>query len=600
MRLSRLGKFLALAVLYVVIIVGIFVLEFKSDPVISGSSGDLSYVFFGTQGEDGSQQLDNRFMVTFKGLTFLSDGGAPVTVTGPAGERVNCELVSFHEDADSLTAFFTNGVSVTFGQRTGGGSDAGGASLSISVNQDGTPGEVSVPYVVSRNYTAEQQSPENILFSSEGIVMSLTAHAVRENAVAFSPAENTAHYSAYTPGEEFSFDRLEYAAGTTDGELDALSLRLRARLVRDVEDAVNASRADGLSELEIAAYVAELASQNQYERALSFIPDPLKAADRVTYVSAPFFGNLVSASESLAAEEERRASLVQSAPQDALEERGIADYLLRRKNTAEAAAFIDAVSRLQSPGVLQAAGIINIYADLVAGAPALAAPLEGLLDACVSRIEVSCALEDAPEEDPDAARPLRLADEEGDALGASEAVFAGDALKKLGALRGDAALSRAGNLLIYTALSSPEVDSETISELYGVIASENRFFPHAELLGWYGETCVWAWTCSPLIAYRHDEPATAHIAIDFPVELSHYVTFCGIPDFAGQIEIYGLMYRTDPRFETYDSSGYVYRSETQNLFLKSVHRNQSEQVRLFFDSPREFEAADAAARPASP
>ena len=59
----------------------------------------------------------------------------------------------------------------------------------------------------------------------------------------------------------------------------------------------------------------------------------------------------------------------------------------------------------------------------------------------------------------------------------------------------------------------------------------------------------------------------------------------GIEQFSS-IEIYGLQYRTDPRFETYNSSGYVYNAQTKTLFLKFRHKSPVETVRLFYRSRR--------------
>jgi len=60
----------------------------------------------------------------------------------------------------------------------------------------------------------------------------------------------------------------------------------------------------------------------------------------------------------------------------------------------------------------------------------------------------------------------------------------------------------------------------------------------------------------------------------------------GIEQFSS-IEIYGLQFRTDPRFETYNSSGYVYNAQTKTLFLKFRHKSPVETVRLFYRSRRE-------------
>ena len=54
------------------------------------------------------------------------------------------------------------------------------------------------------------------------------------------------------------------------------------------------------------------------------------------------------------------------------------------------------------------------------------------------------------------------------------------------------------------------------------------------------------------------------------------------------IEIYGMKFRTDPRFETYNSSGYVYNARTKTLFLKYRQKSEIEVVRLIYkEEPKE-------------
>ena len=43
-----------------------------------------------------------------------------------------------------------------------------------------------------------------------------------------------------------------------------------------------------------------------------------------------------------------------------------------------------------------------------------------------------------------------------------------------------------------------------------------------------------------------------------------------------------MAFRTDPRFETYNSSGYVYKADSQSLLLKSRHKTQIEKIRMSY------------------
>ena len=48
------------------------------------------------------------------------------------------------------------------------------------------------------------------------------------------------------------------------------------------------------------------------------------------------------------------------------------------------------------------------------------------------------------------------------------------------------------------------------------------------------------------------------------------------------------MFRTDPRFEIYNSSGYVYQNANKSLLIKSRHKSKTELIRLFCDPVSNF------------
>jgi hypothetical protein len=74
------------------------------------------------------------------------------------------------------------------------------------------------------------------------------------------------------------------------------------------------------------------------------------------------------------------------------------------------------------------------------------------------------------------------------------------------------------------------------------------------------------------------------ITASFPQGDTHYMVIKGIKPF-GRIQIYGMDFRTDPRFETYNSSGYRYEAETETLFLKMRHKAEYEDVVIWFTPP---------------
>ena len=106
MRKHPVRKFLGLTVLYAAIIVGIFVLQFKSESIISKAIGPLHISIAQTESDTNVTELKNQFKVTFKGISFSADDENPVvakTDENSAGEKL--VLKSF--DETSLSASFT-------------------------------------------------------------------------------------------------------------------------------------------------------------------------------------------------------------------------------------------------------------------------------------------------------------------------------------------------------------------------------------------------------------------------------------------------------------------------------------------------------------
>ena len=145
---------------------------------------------------------------------------------------------------------------------------------------------------------------------------------------------------------------------------------------------------------------------------------------------------------------------------------------------------------------------------------------------------------------------------------------------------------------------SSSFDLRTLVNLYPLIAYDNWYYPHYEFIHNDKKGLIWAWTCAKEIKYSVDEESALNLSITFPLGLTHYVIFKGIPEFSS-IYIYNTAFRTDPRFETYNSSGYVYKADSQTLLLKSRHKSQIEDIRMSY-TPVVKAAPAPAPKPAEP
>ncbi|MDR0316070.1 MAG: hypothetical protein LBH97_04135 [Treponema sp.] len=104
--------------------------------------------------------------------------------------------------------------------------------------------------------------------------------------------------------------------------------------------------------------------------------------------------------------------------------------------------------------------------------------------------------------------------------------------------------------------------------------------PRAVAMGSQG---IWAWTAASAISITQEgEPLV--ISVTFPAGESHFIMLRGIQPLY-RIQIYNMDWRSDSQFERYDSSGWVYNAQDQILTLKMRHRENVENIRIFFQAP---------------
>lgn len=574
-----LRKFLGLTVLYIIIIVGIFVVQFKSESVISKSFGELSYSVSQTKTETDEIKLKNRFSVSFKGITFNVDEKNPVKAVDRNGNQIGLILDSYSDNsANSVSFVFKEGSTIEF---RGEAKEDGFTDFTVTTHISAGYKEIYVPFKISHQYTSEKvQGKSSFLLTSKTGEFIFTAPDFENERLVLKNKESIARFATYEASKQFEFDQADGFEGATETAVATLYEKLRASLVSKVQAMLTSAKADSLSENEIAYYVAELSSLGKYNQAIDSVPDSFKKGNKRSYITAPFFDNLSVMYRSLAIQNEKYKSLVESKSLDVFNVEGISDYILREKNTQKIKELL-AVPRSDSNlSVYQASGVLNVYLKLYVRDENLASILEPVLKNCIEKIRKSCKLENGL---------LTFREEDESALAIEQSVAVGNALVMYGKLKNDEPCIKAGCLAIYSALNKQEVELRTLAELYPIMASENHFIPHTEILGYYGDTCAWVWTCAKSVVYAHKPASTANIFIDFPLNLTHYMIFSGIPSFNGKIEIQGQMFRTDPRFETYNSSGYVYQQNSRSLLIKSRHKSKIELIRLFFDGERNFE-----------
>ncbi|MDR0555131.1 MAG: hypothetical protein LBG76_10100 [Treponema sp.] len=346
----------------------------------------------------------------------------------------------------------------------------------------------------------------------------------------------------------------------------------------------------------ITAYVAEAASKGNYGTAVAAISPEFRQGNLKSFQSSVYLGSLDAATRLLSAfEEEQSAYLARLTQEESLDYlkgyriidycgiRGYEEYLDRTAALLQKLPPEELVPALV-PGILEGCIDWNTYRSkddnpftpLVE--PALALTAEGI------RREKSGGIFAVYDAGPDLEFNLRL----------------GLALDYYGSQMGRPGWAGLGRSVVLSCLAQAEPSGDLPRELRltaegdiqdsaenpGIISAAGIYryiaapaYPHAARLS-ARLSGVWAWTAA-LDVQATLENNVLDIAVTFPEGETHYMMIRGIPPFS-KIQLYNMDYQTDPKFESYNASGWSYTAAEQGLLLKMKHRQRVEHITIYY------------------
>ena len=582
-------KFLGLTVLYSVIILGIFLLQFRSETALSQSFAGLRLQLVETQSDSQQRLLKNTFQATYKGLNIFADDQSPVTITKADDTVQPVSLYSWKEiDASNFTLYFDQAIALHFSIKT----DDTGDFLSIEAELPEDTKNIAISYKPTSGYLVTEQNTRRLIISSKQQQYEVSAAEITSSHLVLSDMEQFATYNTFDPlyGFEFSMvNALPLSAETTFVETIS-------KFKTDFIQLASQSLSEISTEQMVVAYVAAMAENRQYREAINKIPSSLKTGSRRTFLSAPYFNSLTAMNPSLQRHMENRRSMIDYAIQqkslDIFTIQDLAQVLCTMEGNGLVEELLAMPTSLAdfNPSVAQAAGILDTYTQLVALNRNLSVGLQPILNNCLEIIAAACMLEN---------NIIRL--EENDAaLPILDSISVGMSLISYGQLTGNIDYRATGNLIVNSYIT-PEVSSNLhiMTELYPIVVPNNPYYPHIQIIADASmsgnNTPVWAWTVARDTSYVRDSEGNATITLDFPSGETHHAIINGIRPFR-RIDIYDISFRTDPKFESYNSSGYVFDAETQTLLLKSLHKVQREAIKFYYAAtPTEPEAPESQA-----
>lgn len=575
-----LRKAFTLLVVYAVLIIGIFILQFKNDSIISEKLGNLHITLLESAQDDNSILLKNKFSVKFNGLNFSGTEDNPVRAMINGADRPIVLKTWKKVSPLSCELSFSNGIALSFSVSD----DTAKAYLSVEGTLPPEVSRVFVPYNFAVGTSVLLRTDSQIQVETKKNSWELNAPSIHRDYVVLAKTEKVASYSYFNRTHSFTFEDTVAFDGASEATYRNNVENLKQNLINSFAQIPSDSQT--VAEQEAVSFVAAMAEKGRYNEALDSVPQNFKRNALRTFLSAPYFDTLARVNEPLQAQLKNYGEMIvraaESSGLDIFNVRFIADYMCMHPGAGSVKKLLAAAAaaEISEKPLQQAIGILAVYNDLCDKNQELANILAPAAAKSVEKISSSCAVDEN----------FITISENGIFLSVVQAVQAGDAILRYGETVKDSSLVAGGRLIVSSYLKeSSSFDLKTLGELYPIVVHDNYFYPHFEILAFNNGRAVWAWTCAKNISYENDNQGSIVLNVDFPLSYTHYAIITGIERFQ-TIYIYDLAFRTDARFETYNSSGYVYQNDSNSLLLKSRHKNQIEQIRLVYPHAGEMSA----------
>jgi len=573
MRKPLATKIIGLAVLYCAVFCILVILQFsnRGDFSIAAGSMTIRGHYANESGEsrgdsddedafeDETRNISGGIKIFYGGLEFalkqergkglmLAKSGGAFTAVNPEAMILSSNIARFILPGGTVVTF-TSFDSVR------------GPELQISAEFTDDILEVIIPLTPRRSSLIQDSGQLGIMYSGSRYVFSSLGQELENGSLTLS--KDNSFISYRSRGRQRAFDPEDYIITQVQNYSNVL------RQWQDSNYIHWNQNASGLqSEDDIIAYLSQTLQRGNYSTAVSAITGNLLNTPKHTYRSASYVGGMIrSYSTFMTAENERMNNvtrLIRAKSLDVLKEEHLLDYLFTRSSLALANEVIDLINNANPSALISehCPGLLEIYFDMRRWRPGTNNPIEHLTEQMLVLISENMnrdtendAVYASSSESNNFEYSLRL----GKAL-----VFWADAVH-------NTEWAAIGRSLIISAITSGNA-----GRLYNIL-NPGDYYPRAT---WLTDAGHWAWTVSPVIR-ASDTAGNLNLSFTFPLGMTHHVIIRGVRPFL-RIQIHGMDWRSDPQFENYDSSGWLYYPDNQVLIIKLRHRSSIENIRLIY------------------
>ena len=602
------SRMIALTISYILIIFGIFVIQFTIGKTFYYTIGAMT-----VSGRDEVDETGNRtpllpLHIVSNGLDFYITDQTPLTAKTSNNEDITLKVLEYKKNEDSFSVVCSNGVLIDFNSYL----SETIATVRISVSMPSEIETVYFPWKLTQSARLERQDGQIFLRYGKDKFIFRGGHGFGNSDdtselphLILSSSKKTAIYETYVQSESLDFDSIFRLPIATEEEYNKTKQLFREKALEHFSNVISSRN---YNEELLTAYIAEKTFNGEYAKALVYAPASLLPKEKRTYISTTFYGNLAQNDKSLAAYHKKKLSGIElgiaRAETSVFDRVSLIPFLINnsRVNLISALEKMASNAKQEDLNSFLAAGLLEAAMDYAFYFPSKqnifmenSEKYENVLkDSLISidnglyissdkkTIDTEKTLQAAsilirygnsyPDKDSWKAVGQALYSSIFSLGGNSSSLPAsfdiqGDKAKKLGLMANDALILHA-------------------EKLYPVAIKDNPHYPHEESLALKAEPGIWAWTSAHDINVLKNDAKIFSFRISAKTGDTHYMIIRGIRPFY-RIQVYGIDFRSDPRFEIYNSSGYVYDERTRTLLLKIKHKKDDEDIVLFLGRPPE-------------
>ena len=189
----------------IVIIIGIFVLQFRTDSSIIQKIGNLQFSFSQSENKDNELFLLNKVRISYNGINFYFDDQTPAIVRDKNSEIIPVSFTGYEKKDDlSYILNFSKGVKVTFELA----SLDPNASLAIIADIPSDIQDFAIPYNFSANMRIQKEEDNRVILNTKKSSWAASAFSLESGYFDMNKRDYVATYSLYDETQKFTFDTI--------------------------------------------------------------------------------------------------------------------------------------------------------------------------------------------------------------------------------------------------------------------------------------------------------------------------------------------------------------------------------------------------------